>query len=174
MSLEKQLFVTDLTEVKDADVFASDKDKRDRVGDIRSENGGQYKYIVYGGASVAAIAGQLLVYHGDDGYDDSEVSMDFTDEGIVPAGIAMAAMTNGQFGWIQIAGGIISTLAIAASVDAAPVAAADGDVAQMNLAIDGGFRRRNTVVDADTEVEQDLGIIIDANLKKILLTGLPV
>lgn len=158
----KKVFATGLTDTASTD--------KEGIGTIRIEGNSWYKWILYT-STVTAIANQLVVYHGDDGYDDHEVSMDYSD-GIVAAGVLMAIIATTEYGWIQIKGGVISTLAIETSNDGTPVAAADADPVCLGDA-DGAFRRVDTLHDNDAGLELVLGVTIDASLKKILLTGLP-
>lgn len=158
----KKVFVTALTDVDTVD--------REGVGTIRIEAQKIYKYVKYnaGTATVVLVAGDVVVYHGDDGWDDSEVCGDYTD-GVVVAGVAVAVIADDGFGWIQIGGQATLGIAIETSNDGIPVAAADGDIAVIGDA-DGAARRDNTVRDADAELEAVIGTIIDASAKKVLLT----
>lgn len=155
----KKIFVTPLD--------AEESTDKEGVGVIRIEANKIYKWVKYT-ASVTPVAGDVVVYHGDDGWDDSEVSGDYSD-GVVVAGVIVASPATGEFCWIQIAGQATLGIAIETSNDAIPVAAADGDVAVIGDA-DGALRRDNSVRDGDVEVEAVVGTIIDASLKKVLLT----
>ena len=158
----KVLFKTALT--------ANDSTAKDALGDMRFEDGKWYKYVLFnnGTGDVAAAANQMAYYHGDDGMDDNEVTSDYTD-GIVAAGLFQAVLTEAYYGWIQVAGYATLALAIAASTDAAPVAAADGDSVILDPSIDGGVQRVNTVNDNAIDVEMPIASVIDASLKKVIL-----
>ena len=159
---QQQIFVTGLTVV--------DTTRREKLGAIRWVNNKAYKYVKYnsGTGPVAAAAAAVAVYHGDNGWDDSEVSCDYTD-GVVVAGVLIGAPANAGFGWMQIKGECTAlAVAIEASNDATPVTCADGDPVVRGDA-DKALRRNNTVVDADAEVLPIVGIAIDASAKLVLL-----
>jgi hypothetical protein len=64
-----------------------------------------------------------------DGYKNNVVTSDLSDSVEVGAGILQAAMTDGQFGWIQIKGAATMTIALTAGADGdilCPTGAADG------------------------------------------------
>lgn len=77
------------------------------VGTYRSaSNGTEYRFIRFsdGTANAAATAGQLLYYTTATTF-DGVVTNDVSDTNINRvAGVALAGMTDGQLGWIQVSG----------------------------------------------------------------------
>ncbi len=146
----KKIFETQL-----ADVNSTDKEG---VGVLRFEGNKVYKYVKYnnGTANITAVANKVVVYHGDDGYDDSEVTPDFSDGAGVCAGTLVGVPADADFCWIQIAGDVILELALTAG--------ADGNVVTAIGAGDGTLDVSALVTD------HHAGIAIDASLKKVLLT----
>lgn len=136
-------------------------DRKDNLGDIRFANGKIYKYIQYeaGTGSVAGTAGAVVVYNGVTGHEDNKVTKDYSD-GSVVAGVLVAAMTDGQYGWMQIKG--FCTLGIAftsAPVDGQPIKKGTADGAATESTISGNAE----------DYVQNIGIAIDqANLQVLL------
>jgi len=91
----KKIFATSLTEVSTTD--------KEGVGCLRPEGPNLYKYVKYneGAGSVASGAGKPCGYKGNS---DTEVTCDVSDATGGFAGICMAAIPNGGYGWIQIYG----------------------------------------------------------------------
>lgn len=119
----KKIFATALTETS-----ATDKEG---LGTIRFVGRKVYKWIKYnsGTGPVAAVAGNFVTYHGDNGSTDQEVTGDATDGGKVGAGVLQAVIATGEYGWIQIAGEAILTTALTAGADGnslTPIGAGDG------------------------------------------------
>tara|TARA_Y100001938_G_C8036438_1_gene403605 strand:+ start:63 stop:530 length:468 start_codon:yes stop_codon:yes gene_type:complete len=90
-----------------------------------------YKYVQYdtGSAGAAGVAGEACYYYTLDGYKNNQVTSDLSDSVEIGAGILQAAMTDGQFGWIQIRGAATMTIALTAGSDGdplTPTGAADG------------------------------------------------
>ena len=90
-----------------------------------------YKYVQYdtGSAGAAAVAGEACYYYTLDGYKNNVVTSDLSDSVEVGAGILQAAMTDGQFGWVQIKGAATMTIALTAGADGdplTPTGSADG------------------------------------------------
>lgn len=160
----KKIFVTSVTDTNTADV--------EGLGVIRFENGNVYKWVKFnnGTGNVAAVNGNACYYHGDNGYDDSEVTSDLTDATTLPivAGTFQSVPADAEYCWILVKGYEIANITLEASNDASPVAIADGMPICAGDA-DGAFRRYNTVVDADAERLQICGVAVDASAKKILL-----
>lgn len=145
---------------------------KDQVGDIREENGKVYKYILFdsGTADAAGSAGDAVAYHdGDaqangagDGYADNRVTTDYSDSvGTQGAGILVADMTDGQYGWIQIKG--LDTLSTALEGSAA-----DGDPVTVKGASDKAMTRADEGDSAGAMVPV-YGRAVDANEKTVLL-----
>lgn len=165
--MQKQVFVTSVDEVHD--------EEKDNLGDLRWEGGKLYKYIKYndGTGNLDGAAGDVVTYFDNGtagaGYGNNEVTKDFSDgTDSFPAGVLVAAMTDGQFGWIQLKGFDTLSTAIESSNDATPVAAADSDVLVMGDA-DGTLRRQNTTIDADAERVPEIAIGVDVSAKEVLL-----
>lgn len=90
-----------------------------------------YKYVQYdtGSAGAAAVAGEVAYYYTLDGYKNNQVTSDLSDSVEIGAGVLQAVMTDGQFGWIQIAGPATLTIALTAGADGdplTPTGSADG------------------------------------------------
>jgi hypothetical protein len=107
----RKIFITSLTTVSDTDV--------EGLGTVRQEGAKWYKWVVFttGSGPVAAAAGNVVDYHGDDGYEDSQVVADKTDGGVITAGVLQAAPTDGQYCWIQTKGYATLTTALTAGAD---------------------------------------------------------
>ena len=100
-----------------------------------------YKYVQYdtGSAGAAGVAGEACYYYTLDGYKNNQVTSDLSDSVEIGAGILQAAMTDGQFGWIQIRGAATMTIALTAGSDGdplCPTGAADGTLDVSSAATD--------------------------------------
>ena len=120
----KQVFVQGLTERSTTE--------KDVLGDIRWEGNKCFKYVEYeqGAAAVAGVAKEVCYYFEDSGHTDHKVTSDLSDAtGDVGAGVLQAALADGEFGWIQIKGRAILTIALTAGSDGnvlTPTGAGDG------------------------------------------------
>ena len=122
----KKIWQTQLTDTSTTDL--------EGIGVIRLEGSRWYKWVKYndGTGDVAAVAGNVVVYHGDDAVvidSACEVTMDYTDGDNICAGALQAIIAHGSFGWIQIKGIAVLTTALTAGSDGdqlTPVGAADG------------------------------------------------
>ena len=128
----KKIWATRLTDFSTTD--------KEGIGAVRFEGAKVYKYVKYnsGTGPVAAVAGNMAYYHGDDAYSASacEVCSDLTDAAAVPiaAGMLMSAIPTGSFGWVQIKGVATLTPALTSGADGNPlsaVGATDGTLAVM-------------------------------------------
>lgn len=163
----KKVFITPLDAVESTD--------KEGVGTLRFEGNKVYKWVKFLNttATVAGALGDPVCYTAVDGYDDNEVCADLTDADAKPIGAGiLQATVIGTLGtayylWIQIRGFATLVEAIAASVDAAPVAAADGDPLVVGAA-DKVLRRVNTVIDADAERRSEVAIAVDASAGTII------
>jgi len=96
---------------------------KEGIGAIRFEGAKIYKYVKYnsGSGPVAAVAGNMAYYHGDDAYTATaaEVTSDLTDAAAAPiaAGMLMAVIATGSYGWVQIKGVATLTTALTAGAD---------------------------------------------------------
>ena len=117
-----------------------------------------YKYVQYdtGSAGAAAVAGEACYYYTLDGYKNNQVTSELSDSVEVGAGILQAAMTDGQFGWVQIKGPATMTIALSAGADGDPLTAtgaADGtldvsaDVTDIVVAIAGDASDKEIICD---------------------------
>ena len=156
--MEKQVFVTAVDEVHD--------EEKDNLGDLRITGGKMYKYIKYnnGTANLAGSAGDAVAYYDNgtagDGYSNNEVTKD-TSDGVGPlgAGVLVAAMTDGDYGWIQIKGFDTLNQAVAGS-------ASDGD--PLTLGTDGALTRANDQGSGSAGVNR-VAIGVDVSAKEVLL-----
>lgn len=122
----KKVFQTKLTDTRATDV--------EGIGVIRFEGSRIFKWCKYnkGGDSVAAVANKTVVYHGDDAVvldSACEVTMDYSSGDDICAGMLMAIIADGEFGWVQIKGIAILAAALTAGADGDQVTtlgAADG------------------------------------------------
>lgn len=148
-----------IQQVFNGELSRIDATQKELLGVVRADKTGKwYKYVLYsnGSGTVEGVAAKTVVYHGDDGMDDFEVTMDITD-GVILAGVLVAALQNGNYGWIQTKGPAVLAAALTAGADgdyATPVGASDGTLdVLVTGAINGSF---NT-------------LIIDVTAKKVLL-----
>ena len=125
MSADKTIFVTSLTGIYDPGTLRANQ--YDNLGDIRTTNGKVYKFISYdkGGGSVAAVAGNMSYYKITFDVTTSRAEMiydvtgDLSDSCNVGAGMLMAVIPDGDYGWIQVKG--------PATLAQEPTAGADGN-----------------------------------------------
>lgn len=146
----KRVFSTKLTEVSTTD--------KEGVGTLRWEGNKCYKYVQYieGTAAVDGVAGEVAYYYGNDGPSDYQVSSDLSDcTGELGAGVLQAAMSDQEYGWVQIKG--VATLSIALT------AGADGDSLTPTGAGDGTL---DLAVAAETD--HICAQAVDASAKLIL------
>ena len=123
----KKVFQTSLTDIATTDL--------EGIGTIRFEGNNIYKYVRYeaAAAAVAGVAGEACYYDATDtapiGYINSVVTSDTSASDNTGAGILQAALTDGDYGWIQIKGLATMTIALTAGADGdvlTPVGAGDG------------------------------------------------
>lgn len=119
-----------------------DEDK-EGVGTLRLNNGKWYKWLKNtGGANVPVAA--ACGYKGTNGYVLGEVSIDTTTAAnrIIPAGIAMALIPDGHYGWFQIKGFAgITSQRLNANV-------ADGEALKLDATVDGELANATAVTDS--------------------------
>lgn len=99
----------------------------------QTHDGKLYKYITYAEATaaVAGVAGEACYYLAGTGYANNDVTSDLSDADTTPvgAGILQASLADNEFGWIQIKGRAILTIAFTAGADGnamTPTGATDG------------------------------------------------
>jgi hypothetical protein len=112
MSQMKKIFETKLTDTSTSDL--------EGIGVLRFDGAKVYKWVTYnsGTGTVAAVAGNMTSYHGDDAYSATaaDVTSDYTD-GVIGAGVLQAVIASGSYGWIQIKGVATLTTALTAGAD---------------------------------------------------------
>lgn len=94
-------------------------------------DGKVYKYVEYkeGTAAVDGVAAEVAYYYTLDGYKLNQVTSDLSDSVELGAGVLVNAMSDGDFGWIQIKGPATLALALTAGADGdplTPTGSADG------------------------------------------------
>jgi len=123
----KTAFVSALTEVTTV--------AKDQLGDIRWVGNKCYKYVQYDEATAAVdgVAGEVAYYIIDTGYGANVVTSDLSDGGgagaVIAAGVLQGAMSQDEYGWIQIKGLAVLTIALTAGADGnalTPQGSADG------------------------------------------------
>ena len=119
----KKIFVTKLADVKTTDV--------EGLGTIRFEGNKIYKWVTYSeeAAAVDGVAGEVAYYVTIDGHKNNDVTSDLSASGEIGAGVLQAIMSDNEFGWIQIKGPALLTIALTAGVDddaLTPTGAGDG------------------------------------------------
>jgi len=146
----QKIFAGPLTQV--------DTTAKETLGTLRREGAKTYKYVLYseGTAALTGASGDFVSYHGDDGYDDVEVTPDVSDGNGVGAGVLLATVSNGEYCWIQTEG--------AATLSTALTAGADGNA----LTVVGAGDRTLDVSAAVTD--HVCAVAVDASAKKVLLT----
>jgi hypothetical protein len=95
-----------------------------KAGTIGMDSDGKmYKYLQYdtGAGSVAGAAGNVAYYYTLDGYKLNVATSDLSDSIELGAGVLMAAMTDGEYGWFQIRGAATLTTALTAGADGDPL-----------------------------------------------------
>lgn len=106
----------------------------------QTDDGKLYKYVQYeaAAAAVAGVAGEVA-YYATVAVGDATatiVTSDLSDSDAVGAGVLQAALTDGTFGWVQVAGVATLTIALTAGGDGdalTPTGAGDGTL-DVNIA----------------------------------------
>lgn len=111
------------------DLTAIDTTQKFKLGtvatDVVAAGTKSYKYIKYeeATAAVAGVAGEVAYYAkvatGD--ATGTIVTSDLTDSDEVGAGVLQAALTDGTYGWVQVAGPATLTIALTAGADGDPL-----------------------------------------------------
>lgn len=102
------------------------------LGDVFFGTGNKvYKFVQYKEATAATdgVAGEVAYYYTLDGYKLNQVTSDLSDSVEIGAGVLQAAMSDDEYGWIQIKGPATLTIALTAGADGdplTPTGAADG------------------------------------------------
>lgn len=101
--------------------------EKDTLGDIRWEGNKCYKYVQYNdGSAVAAVVGQAAYYYLNSGYEGNQVTSDLSDSDEVGAGILMAVLGDGEYGWVQIKGFATMSIAFESGTDGSPLTPTGG------------------------------------------------
>lgn len=101
-----------------------DEGKTPALGDVFWGTGGKvYKFVQYDEATAATdgVAGEVAYYVADTGYAASVVTSDLSDSSEIGAGVLQAAMSDNEYGWIQIKGPATLTIALTAGADGDPL-----------------------------------------------------
>lgn len=147
----KKVFQTRLTDTSTLDL--------EGIGVLRFEGSRVYKWVTYntGTGVIAAVAGNGVVYHGDDAVvvdSAADVTSDYSDGSGIVAGVLQAVIANASYGWIQIKG-----------------------IAVMNLVLDSGADGNELIVGTTdgslavraSAAQMTAGVAIDASAKEVLL-----
>jgi len=116
----------------DAVYTSLEEGKTPGLGDIFFGTGSKvYKFVQYkeGTAATDGVAGEVAYYYTLDGYKLNQVTSDLSDSVEIGAGVLQAAMSDDEYGWIQIKGPATLTIALTAGADGdplTPTGSADG------------------------------------------------
>ena len=93
------------------------------VGGIYRKGNKAYKFVEYkeGTAATDGVAGEVAYYYTLDGYKLNQVTSDLSDSVEIGAGVLTVAMSDGEFGWIQIRGAATLSIALTAGADGDPL-----------------------------------------------------
>lgn len=82
-----------------------------------------YKYLQYkeGTAAVDGVALEVAYYYTLDGYKLKQVTSDLSDSIEIGAGVLQAAMSDDEYGWLQIKGEATLALALTGGADGDPL-----------------------------------------------------
>lgn len=98
---------------------------------VTTADGKTFKYITYSeeAAAVDGVAGEVAYFVADNGIMASDVTSDLSASDEIGAGVLQAALSDNEFGWIQVGGPATLTLALTAVADGdplTPTGSADG------------------------------------------------
>jgi hypothetical protein len=116
----------------DAVYTTLDEGKTPALGDLFYGSGNKvYKFVQYSeeAAATDGVAGEVAYYVGETGYGASQVTSDLSASDEIGAGVLQAAMSDAEYGWIQIKGSATLSIALAGGADGdplTPTGAADG------------------------------------------------
>jgi hypothetical protein len=90
---------------------------------MQDYTGALYKYVTYSeeAAAVDGVAGEVAYYVAATGYANNDVTSDLSASDEVGAGVLQAALSDNEFGWIQISGRATLTIALTAGGDGDPL-----------------------------------------------------
>ena len=97
--------------------------KTPKLGDVVWSGQKAYKFIQYieGTAATDGVAGEVAYYYTLDGYKTNQVTSDLSDTIEIGAGVLQAAMSDQEYGWVQIKGAATLTIALTAGTDGDPL-----------------------------------------------------
>lgn len=101
-----------------------DEGKTPALGDLFYGSGNKvYKFVQYkeGAAATDGVAGEVAYYYTLDGYKNHQVTSDLSDSVEIGAGVLQAAMSDDEYGWVQIRGAATLTIALTAGTDGDPL-----------------------------------------------------
>lgn len=116
----------------DAVYTTLDEGKTPGLGDVfHGPDAKVYKFVQYkeGAAATDGVAGEVAYYYTLDGYKNVQVTSDLSDSVEIGAGVLQAAMSDNEYGWVQIKGAATLTIALTAGADGdplTPTGSADG------------------------------------------------
>lgn len=102
------------------------------LGDLFYGSGNKvYKFIQYSeeAAATDGVVGEVAYYVADTGYGASQVTSDLSASSEIGAGVLQAALSDNEYGWIQIKGAATLSIALTAGADGdplTPTGSADG------------------------------------------------
>jgi hypothetical protein len=108
----------------DAVYTTLDEGKTPALGDVFFGSGNKvYKFVQYkeGTAATDGVAGEVAYYYTLDGYKNNQVSSDLSDSVEIGAGVLQAALSEDEYGWVQIKGAATLTIALTAGADGDPL-----------------------------------------------------
>lgn len=148
----KKVFQTKLTATSASDL--------EGIGVIRFEGSRVFKYVSYnkGTSSVAAVADEVVVYHGDNSIvldSAADVTMDISD-GLITAGVLQAVIADGEFGWIQTRGVAILNSSLTGGVDGDQLTSVGASDGTLDVVVTGA-------------IAHIAGYALDASAKIVLL-----
>lgn len=94
------------------------------LGTVGMAAGGKiYKYVQYkeATAATAGVAGEVAYYYTLDGYKFNQVTSDLSDSIELGAGVLQAAMSDAEYGWVQIKGAATLSIALTGGADGDPL-----------------------------------------------------
>jgi hypothetical protein len=95
-----------------------------KLGDVFFGSGNKvYKFVQYkeGTAATDGVAGEVAYYYTLDGYKLNQVTSDLSDSVEIGAGVLQAAMSDDEYGWVQIKGAATLSIALTAGADGDPL-----------------------------------------------------
>jgi hypothetical protein len=137
-----------------------------KLGSIYEDNAGKrYKYLLFakGTANLSLAAGDVAFYVDDTGYEASTCEADNSDATGQPlgAGVALATITDGQYGWYQTRG-LYKAINVALGGSAG-----DGDPLTVKAAADKGLTKA-AEADSTGVYKAVCAYAVDASDKDIL------